>query len=625
MRGRYALYWLTTLLMCAARAQAGPTPLMVDTPREAPVRRIAVIVGANHAIQGQAPLKYGQSDADKMAGVLTRVGHFDAADIHVLKDPSPAQVLAQLDGSLAELQKQRGSGAETLLFFYYSGHADAHALYPGGLALPLTQLRSRLNHLGAAVRIGLIDACQSGVWTQSKGFTADARPFEIASPLEQQSEGSVYIASSSGLEAAHESDLLGGSFFTHYFASGLLGAADSSQDGNVTLQEAFDYAKILTIRDSTQYAPITQHPSFAIHLRGRSDLVLTQVGRSSSVITLEQKSGPLELIHLSSGLKLAELAPGKRRVQLAMPPGRYLIRRSDRAGNWVKEILVEPGRHDEISEQMLTRVASPFWAVKGIGFDVAPRPTLTTLNKKSLELRVAFGLSHGGVLNAPGFMYHLPTTTSGRNFLLRLSLAYGINERLQWLAPLVIAYRFGEQGHIEVVPWGGISSVALSYNEQPVPSWRFAFDAALGTDFVFGLQNLPHAQRVILSAALFHNGQVQLPNQAGPSSRYAGNLPLSLTLGYGLTARNIVTLHFSMGVSQNFIADNRSVRPSWSSQDYALSFTLGSGQFIAMRPLPLIQVHALKWLSIDGYVGVTYATAQKAFIEHYLLGATVNY
>ena len=53
-----------------------------------------------------------------------------------------------------------------------------------------------------------------------------------------------------GLEEAHESELLRSSFFTHHWIAGLRGAADRDADGLVTLGEAFDYAKGLTVRDS---------------------------------------------------------------------------------------------------------------------------------------------------------------------------------------------------------------------------------------------------------------------------------------------------------------------------------------------------------------------------------------
>ena len=47
-----------------------------------------------------------------------------------------------------------------------------------------------------------------------------------------------------------ESDLLGGSYFSHHLASGLLGDADRSADGRVTLAEAYAYAYERTVADT---------------------------------------------------------------------------------------------------------------------------------------------------------------------------------------------------------------------------------------------------------------------------------------------------------------------------------------------------------------------------------------
>jgi hypothetical protein len=56
-----------------------------------------------------------------MQDVLTQVGEFAPADIHVLLDPTPDVVIDTLDQAAANL---RGSAPATMLLFYYSGHAD---------------------------------------------------------------------------------------------------------------------------------------------------------------------------------------------------------------------------------------------------------------------------------------------------------------------------------------------------------------------------------------------------------------------------------------------------------------------------------------------------------------------
>lgn len=93
---------------------------------------------------------------------------------------------------------ERGSLSKPRLF-YYSGHADTGALYPNGKPLPLAALRERLDDPRATVRVGIIDACRGGGWTRAKGLTSEP-PFEVGLPLALSSEGSVLLASSSGVD-----------------------------------------------------------------------------------------------------------------------------------------------------------------------------------------------------------------------------------------------------------------------------------------------------------------------------------------------------------------------------------------------------------------------------------------
>jgi hypothetical protein len=105
------------------------TILVVSTAAPAASHRIAVVVGANRGALGRPDLRYSYCDAQDVAETLIQVGEFKPDDVHVLHDPSPAVVLGELDRELATLRADRG---ESLLVFYYSGHADGAALYPGG-------------------------------------------------------------------------------------------------------------------------------------------------------------------------------------------------------------------------------------------------------------------------------------------------------------------------------------------------------------------------------------------------------------------------------------------------------------------------------------------------------------
>lgn len=354
-----------------------------------PPRR-AVLVGSNTAIEGRSPLRYAHRDASSLAEVLTTSGGFAKEDLVVLLDATPEQVLSALDDAKRALAAQREEG---LLVFYYSGHADQRALFPAGKELPLEQLRARLSDDTAGVRIGIIDACRGGGWTQAKGLSP-AAPFEVGVPA-LSSEGTALLAASSGLEDAHEAETLQGSFFTHYFVAGLRGAADSTGDGQVTLSEAFAYANRLTIRDTASAAKIPQHPSFDLRLRGRQDVVLTTLGTHATQLVLAQTEGPLEVVQLSTGVTIVEAAPGEQVLRLALPPGPYLVRRFREGKVLSKEVQVKANESTRIEEASLTLLGSPKLPTKGsepntglrgmhqLGFGVGVAPLDASLNSFS--------------------------------------------------------------------------------------------------------------------------------------------------------------------------------------------------------------------------------------------------
>ena len=320
--------------------------------------RIAVVVGANAAAPGRKTLRFAHNDATNIAQVL-RLAGFERDDIRVLHDPDPAALLEDLDKALAGLSER-----SSMLVFYYSGHADAQALYPNGKRLALSDLRKRLDSARATVRVGIIDACRGGGWTGTKGLS-ETEVFEVNLPLSLSNEGSVLISSSSGLEDAHESELIQGSFFTHHWNAALRGAGDENQDGTVTLAEAFDYARSFTIRDTALQTQTPQHPSFQMNLRGKSDLPLVTMTAKNSVVAVQQDSGPLQLVHLGSGVVVLELPKGKRELRLSVPPGRYLVRRQAGEEVFAREIDVAAGGVTHVSEENLALVGSSQLAVKG--------------------------------------------------------------------------------------------------------------------------------------------------------------------------------------------------------------------------------------------------------------------
>jgi hypothetical protein len=350
-----AVLWLAAAERLAV---AGTPPAM---------RRIAVVVGANDPPPRRQALRFAHDDAKDLADVLMRVGGFSPADVTVLLDPHPREILATLD---RVAKTAAGAGGDVLFVFYYSGHSDGQSLFPHGEAISLADLRARVEHLGARIRVGILDTCRGGSWTQSKGLTVGP-PLQMADLLNVETEGTALVSSSSGIENAHEAVDVHGSFFTHYLTAGLRGAADRAGDGNVTLEEAFDYAKERTVRDSARLAKTPQHPSFDLALRGRQDIVLTVLSASTSSLEVTGDHPPLEIIHLPSGVTVADAPHGKAPLRVALPPGRYLVRSVSDGHVYAKEVEVHGGETATLAEGQLEATGNDQLAMKGDGEAVA--------------------------------------------------------------------------------------------------------------------------------------------------------------------------------------------------------------------------------------------------------------
>lgn len=433
----------------------------------ADVVRHAVVVGANLAPAGRMPLRYAHEDAKAVAKVLTEVGDFRAENVALLLEPSAERVLAAVDAAVASL----GGSGESMVLFYYSGHSDSLSLYPSGEPLALEALQRRLEDPRISVRLGVIDSCRGGAWTGTKGLQA-APLFDVSSVGALSNVGSALIASSSGLEDAHESEQIGGSFFTHHFTAGLRGGADENRDHRVTLIEAFEYAKALTIRDTALLASSPQHPSFRMNLLGRQDLPLTYLERGESWMNVSQDAGPLQVVHLDSGLVLVELPPGARAVRIALPPGRYVVRRRVGAKNNAKEYDVPASEVTPVREADLELLGDARLAVKGTDYrdwkinyyllgGVGSQQTLGFSLAEAQYGRIA---AEGAAVT--GFLSFAAENTG-------LGLEVAVPGRLGW--------RLGRGSGLEWVPWMG-----LPYYWDRDTDGDLRFRLGLGTGLEFG-------------------------------------------------------------------------------------------------------------------------------------------
>lgn len=341
--------------------------LAVPSHAWAAVQRYAVVIGNNQGDRDETNLRYAETDAQKVYDVLRDLGDFPPENMVLLQGEDVDTVQRVLIATNDRI-RSRASGRDQALFFvYYSGHADSDALHIRGDRLETDRLRQLVRGSAAEMRILMLDSCRSGALTRVKGGV-QAPPFDIRLDERLAGEGVVFLTSASANEDAQESDALKGSFFTHYFVSGLVGAADSSDDGNVSLEEAYTYAYENTLRASSRTLAGTQHPTFEFDLRGRGGFTLTRVhtaGRDRAHLSFPTGRTYLLFWEGEDGGVVAEVGVRDAHRRINVKAGRYFVRARARDHLLEGKIRVEPGQDVTVQDGDLRRIEYARLARKG--------------------------------------------------------------------------------------------------------------------------------------------------------------------------------------------------------------------------------------------------------------------
>ena len=420
------------------------------------LRRFAIVAGNDAGGGDTKSLLYAGADARKVHEILTRLGGVRSEDATLLIGASASQLLSAIVAVEMQAAEAARHGERTALLFYYSGHAKDGALRLGETRVPIEGIKARIASSAFDVRIAILDSCKSGAFTRTKG-ARKAPAFEIQSESPRDAKGLVILTSSTSDEDSQESDAIGGSYFSHHLASGLLGGADRSGDGRVTLFEAYAYAYDRTVADTAESAAGAQHPTFSYDLAGNGDLVLTDVAVRHEGIYLprEAPSGVYFLVD-GKGFVAAEISKADgvdRRVALA--PGHYRVKRRLPDRLRVGEIEVPRGQLVALAEARLRDAPFSDDPVKG-----ASRVDLTS------RWSLGAGATYQSVFAAPSGASLFPPTgmlavdLSLRNFLRKdwvwsVDLAAGSTDGV--VSSVGAPFRFSEMSLASslVVEWSG--------------------------------------------------------------------------------------------------------------------------------------------------------------------------
>jgi hypothetical protein len=327
--------------------------IMLDASLAVAGSRAALVVSANAGDASEARLRYAELDAQQFRKVLEELGGFSAEHTVELTSAT-SESLSQALRALAVVARDQPFD---LLTVYYSGHADALSLHLSGTRLALGELKKRLYDFPAKTKVLVLDACRSGGATNVKGGTV-VPTFDVAAIAPVDLEGVAVITSSARGEDSLESDELKASFFTHAFVSGLMGAADTDNDGDVTLGEAFEFAARRTAAVTRTISGGAQHPTFELALRGRQSLVLTRpfaTAGARGVLSLPWAGHFVIRRRSEAGAVVAEVAAdGARKLRLDADTYFVTEYRSDsiRQG----PVTIEVGKERSLSAETMQRV-----------------------------------------------------------------------------------------------------------------------------------------------------------------------------------------------------------------------------------------------------------------------------
>ena len=288
-----------------------------------PVERYALYVASNNGGEKREMLKYAGTDAERLARTMNDIGGIKAENSLILTDPTKEEINGAFRNFKAIIRQNTGKSRRTEFLFYYSGHSDENAFLLGNESYDYTALKAALNQVPTDVHVVMLDSCFSGNFVRAKGGSREKAFLMDDSAIVQ---GHAYLSSSADNEASQESDTIQASYFTHALVSGLRGAADSSGDGKVSLNELYYYAFNATL-SSTELSTIgPQHPSYNITLVGSGDLVLTDISEAEASLYLPANNEGKYFFRNKDNQLVSEINKLKgTEIALALPAGFYSV------------------------------------------------------------------------------------------------------------------------------------------------------------------------------------------------------------------------------------------------------------------------------------------------------------
>ncbi len=343
------------------------------------VERFALYVAANNGGKEREVLRYAASDAEKLKNTMQEIGGIDSKNSIILTEPNQIEVEKALQKFAEKVNSAKETARRTEFIFYYSGHSDENALLLGEESYGYSQLKSAINSVPSDIHVVMLDSCFSGNFIRAKG---GSRQKSFLVDESSVVSGHAYLSSSSESEASQESDLIQSSFFTHALITGLRGAADSSGDNKISLNELYHYAFNETLSQTEQSTIGTQHPSFDITLVGSGDLVLSDISTAESILVLNSDlQGKIYIRNNDTGVLISEIKKSAgNSIPLALSSGNYKVTMIQENQTFESNVKLKAGRSVSLLAKKFKKVNTTDTRTRGGTFIQNEQPSSENRN-----------------------------------------------------------------------------------------------------------------------------------------------------------------------------------------------------------------------------------------------------
>lgn len=327
------------------------------------VDRYAIFIGSNKGGKGRDQLLYAGSDAKNFQKAMSEIGGLSDSNSYVLIDPSKEKIDETLTKISEKIGSSKGTAKRSEFIFYYSGHSDETALLLGDTPYEYSTLKAAITDVPSDIHVVILDSCYSGNFIRTKGGQK-RKPFLIDDS--SVVTGHAYLSSSSDNEYSQESDEIESSYFTNAMITGLRGAADTSGDNKVTLNELYSYAfnDTLSKTESSKAGP--QHPNYNITLVGSGDLVLSDISTGESMLALSKDAKGKFIIRNAEGKLISEINKVEGQpIYMALSSGQYSAVIIDEYSTKQGTFILEKDKVYALDQNSLTSIKRKSNRVRG--------------------------------------------------------------------------------------------------------------------------------------------------------------------------------------------------------------------------------------------------------------------